>query len=114
MFLPESEYHELALLLVWYLLKKNGVRTIYLGANTPFSELETIIKHHNPDYIYTHTSSSSKNFNFENFISTLAKRFKNNCIVISGRLSESYTKKTPPNVVLKKSLSEVKEFINTI
>ncbi|MEO8111736.1 MAG: MerR family transcriptional regulator [Ginsengibacter sp.] len=114
LFLPTGEYHEIALLLVAYLLKKNGVKTIYLGAHTPFTELETIIEHHKPDYLYTHVTSSSKNFNFENFIATLGKKFKNCHAIISGRFTENFGKKIPSNVSFKKSLGEVKEFINTL
>ncbi len=114
LFLPEWEYHEIALLLVAYLLKKNGIRTIYLGAHTPFSELETIIEYHKPNYIYSHITSSSKNFNFENFISTLGKKFKNSKAIISGRFTENYVKKLPSNITFKKSLSEVKDFISSI
>ncbi len=111
LFLPTGEYHEIALLLVAYLLKRNGVKTIYLGAHTPFIELETIVQHHKPDYLYTHVTSSSKNFNFENFIVTLGKKFKNCQAIVSGRFTEGYTKKIPSNVSFKHSLAEVKEFI---
>ena len=114
LFLPSGEYHEIALLLVAYLLKKDGIMTIYLGAHTPFNELETIIEHHKPDYLYTHVSSSSKNFNFQDFVATLGKKFKNCQAIISGRFTENFDKKIPPNVNFKKSLGEVKEFINTL
>ncbi len=114
LFLPAGEYHEIALLLVAYLLKKNGIKTIYLGAHTPFTELETVIEHHKPNYIYTHITSSSKNFNFENFIATLGKKFKHCQAIVSGRFTENYEKKIPANVSFKKSLGEVKEFINSI
>lgn len=114
LFLPTGEYHELALLLVCYLLKKNGVKTIYLGAHTPLTELDTIISHHKPDYLYTHITSSSKNFSFEDFVTSLGKKFKNCHAVVSGRLTENFTEKLPSNVSFKKSLVEVKEFINTL
>lgn len=113
-FLPTGEYHEIALLLVAYLLKKKGVETIYLGAHTPFTELETIIQHHKPDYLYTHVTSSSKNFNFENFIVTLGKKFKNCHAIVSGRFTEGYRKKIPSNVSFKHSLADVKEFIASL
>src|SRR5665213_811477 len=43
LFLPESEYHELSLLFVYFLLKKKGINVIYLGANIPMDELKTIV-----------------------------------------------------------------------
>lgn len=114
LFLPTGEYHEIALLLVAYLLKKNGIKTIYLGAHTPFTELETIIEHHKPDFLYTHITSSSKNFHFDDFIATLGKKFKNYQAIVSGRFTENFDKKIPSNVNFKKSLGEVKEFISSL
>ncbi len=114
LFLPEGEYHELALLLVSYLLKKKGIQIFYLGAHTPFKELETVTSYKNPDYLYTHVTSASQNFNFEKFILTLGKKFGGYPTIISGRLTNSYLKKLPPNVSFKKSLSEVKEFIDNL
>lgn len=111
LFLPAGEYHEIALLLVAYLLKRKGVKVIYLGAHTPFTELETIVQHHQPNYVYTHITSSSKNFNFENFIATLGKKLKNCQAIVSGRFTEGYSKKIPSNVSFKHSFADVKEFI---
>ncbi|MEO6638634.1 MAG: MerR family transcriptional regulator [Ginsengibacter sp.] len=114
LFLPSGEYHEIALLLVAYLLKRKDVKVIYLGAHTPFNELEAVVQHHHPDYIYTHITSSSKNFNFENFVITLGKKFKNYPLIVSGRFTEGYKKKIPANVSFMHSLAEVKEFISGI
>ncbi len=114
LFLPEAEYHELSLLLVHYLLKKKGVDTVYLGAHTPFKELETITDLTRPDYLYTHISSASQNFNFEKFLLTLHKKFNNYVTVISGKVSNSYTRKLPPKIIFKHSLQEVKDFINSL
>ena len=114
LFLPEGEYHELALLLVSYLLKKKGIQTFYLGAHTPFSELENVTANKKPDYLYTHVTSASQNFNFEKFVLTLSKKLGNYPTIISGRLTNSYLKKLPPKTIFKKSLAEVKEFIDNL
>ncbi|HYE53807.1 MAG TPA: MerR family transcriptional regulator, partial [Chitinophagaceae bacterium] len=42
LFLPENEHHELGLLYINYLLKKRGVRTLYLGADVPAKDLEFV------------------------------------------------------------------------
>ena len=114
LFLPEGEYHELALLLVFYLLKKKGINTIYLGAHTPFKELETVTEHAKPDYLYTHITSASQNFNFEKFLSGLNKKFSNYTTVISGRVANSYLKKLPPKIKFSHSLADVKDFIDAL
>ncbi|MDQ6844443.1 MAG: MerR family transcriptional regulator [Bacteroidota bacterium] len=114
LFLPEGEYHELALLLVCYLLKKKGIRTIYLGAHTPFRELEAITEHKDISHLYTHVTSASQGFNFEKFLLTLSKNFNKYLTIISGRPTNSYTKKIPPKIIFKRSLSEVRDFIDSL
>ena len=114
LFLPEAEYHELSLLFVAFLLKKKGVPVVYLGANIPFEELATVVEVKKPDYLYTHLTTAGQSFNFEKFLSTLNKCFRNIPTIISGRLANARVKKIPQKIVFKKSLAEVKEFINSL
>ncbi|MEP7250762.1 MAG: MerR family transcriptional regulator [Ginsengibacter sp.] len=114
LFLPESEYHELSLLLVFYLMKKKSVNVIYLGAHTPFKELDNVILNKKPDYLYTHITSASQNFNFEKFLSQIHKQFGNYRFIVSGKFTTTYKKAIPPKIIFKKSLAEVKDFIDTL
>ncbi|TAD92436.1 MAG: MerR family transcriptional regulator [Bacteroidetes bacterium] len=114
MFLPEGEYHELGLLFVHYLLKTRGIKVLYLGANVPLKDLEYILNAKNPSYVYTHLTSVANNFNFEKFLFNVNARLGKHKLIVSGRLSQSYKKKVPETVLLKKSLSEVMEFIATV
>jgi MerR family transcriptional regulator, light-induced transcriptional regulator len=114
LFLPEGEYHELSLLFVAFLLKKKGVPFIYLGANIPFEELQSVTSVKKPDYLYTHLTTAGLSFNFDKFLSTLNKDFRKFPTIISGRLTSSYVKKIPQKIIFKKSLAEVKEFISTL
>ncbi len=114
LFLPEGEYHELSLLFVAFLLKKKGIPVIYLGANIPFDELKTVTAIKKPDYLYTHLTTAGQNFNFDNFLSTLHQNFRNIPTIISGRLANTYVKKIPQKIIFKRSLAEVKQFINNL
>ena len=111
LFLPEGEFHELSLLFVFYLLKKSGIETIYLGANIPLKEVKEIIALKKPDYLYSHITTAGSGFNFENFISTIKKEFNNYPVIISGSHATSFEKKIPPKVIFKRSFIEVVEFI---
>jgi MerR family transcriptional regulator, light-induced transcriptional regulator len=114
LFLPEGEYHELSILFVAFLLKKKGIPCIYLGASVPFKELKTVTLIKKPDYLYTHVTTAGQSFNVDKFLSILNKDFRDYPIIISGRFTDSYVKKIPPNITLKKSLSEVREFITSL
>lgn len=48
LFLPENEFHELALLYAHLLIRLTGQKVIYLGSNVPFESLKIAIKETNP------------------------------------------------------------------
>jgi MerR family transcriptional regulator, light-induced transcriptional regulator len=114
LFLPEGEYHELGLLFMSYMLKIRGVSAVYLGANVPLTDVEYVVKFKKPDYLYTHITAGGHNFNFEKFIHTINKKFAGCPIFISGQLSQSFEKKVPPSITLKKSFAEVMEFVSSL
>ena len=114
LFLPEGEFHELGLLFVQYLLRSRGLRVLYLGANVPLEDVEYVVKHKKPDFVYTHLTSVSSAFNFDKFIHQSLKRFSTVPLIVSGRLAASYEKKIPSQIHFKRSLQEVTEFITEL
>lgn len=112
LFLPEGEHHELGLLFIYYLLRSRGVKVLYLGANVPVSDVEYVIKVKNPDIAYTHLTSLANNFNFDKFLNNLSNKIKGVPIVISGQVTQQYRKSSPQGIHLKRSLSEVMEYIS--
>ncbi|HEY4290064.1 MAG TPA: MerR family transcriptional regulator [Puia sp.] len=110
LFLPEGEHHELGLLYVCYLLKTQGVRIIYLGADVPMKDVEFVCHHKAPDYVYTHLTGIAGNFNLEKFLLQATQRFTAP-LVISGELAGTYLRKIPENVDLRRSIPEVLKFI---
>lgn len=111
LFLPETEYHELSLLFMNYMLKNKGVTTIYLGASIPLKDVEYLANLKKPDYIYTHLTTVGPKFNFEKFIANLSKSFPKTPVIISGQLTTTYEKKILPPINFKKSYAEVMEFL---
>ena len=111
LFLPETEYHELSLLFMNYMLKNKGVSTIYLGSSIPLRDVEYLVKLKKPDYIYTHLTSVDPKFNFVRFEDNLSKNFPHTPVIISGLLTTTYEKKILPPINFKKSYAEVMEFL---
>lgn len=111
LFLPENEFHELGLLYVYYLLKNKGVRVLYLGANIPLPDLDFVVKAKKPDYLYTHLTAVANNFNIEKLMYNMYAKITYVPVIISGPVTVNYKKAVPPDFHLKKSLQEVKEFI---
>ena len=114
LFLPEGEHHELGLLYICYLLKSRGIKTLYLGADVPVSDLEFVCKFKKPDYLYTHLTSATGNFNLDKFLHQVQLRLEHFPLVISGQLTANYKKQLPQKVSFKTSLQEVIDYISVI
>lgn len=114
LFLPEGEYHELSLLFMHYLLKSRGISIIYLGCNIPLADVEYVVKLKKPDYLFTHLTIKGHKFNFEKFLDAIQKRANGVPVIISGQLTTTYEKKIHPQIHLKKSFSEVMEFVSAV
>ncbi len=114
LFLPEGEHHELGLLFMHYILKTRGLKVLYIGANAPISDIEYITKLKKPDFLYSHLTALGNNFNFEKFLAKINLRIQATPIVISGLLTQNYRKQLPANIYLKRSLSEVLEYVNSL
>jgi MerR family transcriptional regulator, light-induced transcriptional regulator len=111
LFLPEGEHHELGLLFVYYLLKSRGIGVIYVGANIPLNDVEYVVKLKKPNYLFTHLTSVSNNFQLDKFVANITRRFSSTPFILSGHLTHTYEKKIPAHINFKKSLQEVMEFI---
>jgi DNA-binding transcriptional MerR regulator len=111
MFLPEGEYHELGLLFMYFVFRSRGMQVFYLGANIPIRDVAFVAKIKSPDYLYTHLTAMGAHFNFDKFIHQVSHTFPQSSIIISGNLTRPYEKKVPQGISLKKSLSEMMEFV---
>lgn len=111
MFLPEGEHHEIGLLFVQYLLKARGVKVLYVGANTPLKDLDYVINLKKPDLLYCHLTSVANNFNFDKFLQKVNEKLGESTLLLSGILTHNYKKEVPKNVVFKKSLVDVLDYI---
>lgn len=114
LFLPEGEHHELGLLFLYYLLKNRGAETIYIGANIPLKDVDQVVRLKKPDIAFVHLTSVAPRFQFDRFIAAVHQLPGNMKTVISGYITQNYKKKLPSSVELKRSLSEMMEFILAI
>ena len=114
LFLPESEHHELGLLFVCYLLKLGGAKVHYLGANIPLKDAAFVIHNLEPDSIYIHLTSTSSKFKFDTFIQNLKIHSGRIPVIISGYIVQQYKKPVPSTFHLKKSLTQVIEYITSL
>ena len=114
LFLPESEYHELGLLFMSFLLKSRGINVIYLGCNVPLADVGYVVKLKKPDYLYCHITRPGLNFNFVKFLNNISKNIPETPCVISGQLTQQHENPNFPHIVFKKNLAQVMEFIGSL
>jgi len=107
MFLPEGEHHELGLLFSQYLFKSQGINILYLGADSPLSDVTFITKQKKPDFIFTHLISLPANFNFDKFLTGIANASNGVPVIISGRMEHQSKKNPHTNIFFKQSLGEI-------
>ncbi len=112
-YLPEGEYHEIGALFLYYILKKNKIPVIYLGANVPLDDVIYVSKESNPGYLCLHLTAAGKNFNIPAYINTLTDNLKSVKVLLSGR-AVSGLKINHPNVIIVKSFTEMKNLIEKI
>lgn len=114
LFLPEGEHHELGLLFLQYLLKKRKTRIIYLGANVPTLDVESVIETVKPEMAFIHLTGTCPNFSFDKLLQFLEQRTGGLKTIISGYPTHCCKKAVPPSVEFKRSFEEMMSFLETV
>lgn len=83
-FLREGEFHDLSILFYNYIAKKNGIKTLFLGQNLPYSDLEKVVNDYSADAIVTSFIAPEKEGQIKAYLSRLEKSFKSIEIFITG------------------------------
>lgn len=114
LFLPEGEHHEMGLLFVYYLLRKNGIPVIYLGANVPLKDIKYLLEIKTPAYLYLHLTSFPRQQNFQKFLASIAGYATRSKVLISGSTVEGYKKALPANISFLPTMNSVVTFLNSL
>ncbi|GAC1420029.1 MAG: hypothetical protein NVS1B13_19090 [Flavisolibacter sp.] len=95
---PEGEYHELPLLYINYLLKKNGWATLYLGLNLKASDMKVVCETRHINTIYMHILTNFTGMDTEDYLRQLCLTLPEINIFVSG---EGIQKIQSPNTQLR-------------
>lgn len=114
LFLPEHEYHEIALLYLHFLIRKKGHKVIYLGQNVPLINLKDIFEIHQIDYMVTSVASKQPGEAIEEILNELSTLYGDKQILIGGNCLSDKTITLPDNVKSFSSLGDFKDFLDKI
>lgn len=84
LFLPEGELHELGILFANFMIRSQGLRTIFFGQSVPLNALEEVYHQLNPKYLMTALTTAPESDKVQSYIDALGSKFKEVNILITG------------------------------
>lgn len=84
LFTPVGELHEIPLLFMQYMLKKNGVPQVYLGKNVSLDMLDLVCKQQPVNQLYFHVITNLTRCDIKEYVCRLSRLFPDKQIVFSG------------------------------
>jgi len=111
LFLPENEYHELALLYLHFLIRKQGHMVIYLGQNVPLLNLKNILDIHHVDYLLTSIASNLPEETISEMIQELGQLYSEKQILIGGKCLHETSVTLPANFTSFSTLKDFSDFL---
>lgn len=110
LFSPKGEFHELPLLFLNYLLRKNGWSTIYLGANVSKEVLKAFTDKDKLRYLFFHLITNFTGWDANDYFEDLSRSFAGKTIIASGNVTQQ-VQRNFTNVKLLRSDKEIYAFI---
>lgn len=88
LYLPQGEIHDISLLLVHYMAKMRGKRSIFLGQSVPFEDLLQIVKKFPKVTFVSYSTTSPSTKNVQQYLDRIDREFRQyNCTFhIAGRI----------------------------
>jgi DNA-binding transcriptional MerR regulator len=114
LFLPENEYHEVALLYLHFLIRKEGHKVIYLGQNVPLINLKDIFEIHHVDFLLTSIASKLSSEMISEIFQELWQLCKDKKILIGGHCIQNTTVIQPKNIRSFNKLEEFSDFLKKV
>ena len=108
---PEGEFHELPLLFINYLLRKNSWSVIYLGTGISRKDVQQINLLQHIKYIYLHLITNFTGLEADDYFEHICKTFADKKIVASGE-GIKHVQRNFTNLTLLRTNKEIYDFIN--
>lgn len=111
LFLPEHELHEIGLLFVYYILKKDGLRVLYLGQMVPYNDLKSIGESHSPEFFITSIITERQPKELQSYINALSRDFPSSSIIATGAGISGKALSFPSNFHIAGNVLKVRDFV---
>lgn len=114
LFLPENEYHEIALLFAYYVIKQHGHKVLYLGQSLSLAYVKEVIDSYHPDYIFSILTNSLNDSDLENSVHSFANYFPNQKILLAGSAIREHKNIEFENIINLHDVAELLSFLNQL
>lgn len=114
LFLPDGEFHEVALLFAYYLIKSHGHEVLYLGQSLSINYVKDVLKAYQPDYIFSVLTNSMNNEDAESVVKLFSTSFPNNKVILAGGCIHEKHLNSQENISLHKGIPDLLSFLNEI
>jgi len=89
LFTPEYERHELPLLMMQYILKKNNISCVLFGQHVSLDMLDEYCKVNAVTHLYAHIITYLQRYDIGEYVAALSLKFPDKRIVLSGNIVQS-------------------------
>lgn len=108
-FSPTGEFHEIPLLFVHYLFKKNKRRICYLGPNISMEDLQYCIRKQPITHLYFHMITNFTGKTCDEMVNELSHQFPHLTLIASGPMVHKLNCKNP-NLICLHSMEQFLQF----
>ncbi len=110
LFLPENEYHEIALLFAYYVIKQHGHKVLYLGQSLSLAYVNEVIGSYRPDFIFSILTNSINNSDLHHSVQSFLDYFPNQTILLAGSAMKEFKIKETDNLVNLQDVADLYRF----
>lgn len=114
LFLNEDEYHDIGLLMAYFLIAQAGHLVYYLGANVPLQSLENAVKEINPNMLLYFLVRNNEPQEDLKLIKYFNRKFNSKKIIMVADSNRIQMVKNTANFTRISTLNELTNFINNV
>lgn len=112
LFTPTGEHHELPLLFIHYLLRKNGWPTLYLGPNRKINDLPQMLTSR-ATHLFFHLITNLTGFSADEYLEDICKAYRDKTIVATGS-GIQHAQRNFVNLKLLRSDEAIRQFMKQL
>ncbi len=114
LFLPDEELHELGLLFYYYVAKKSGYHTFYMGQRVPYQDVHWFCQNHKPVAMITAITTSPAPSFVQDYLQRLCSENPAVTVLATGHILRQMALKIPSNLHIFDNALQLKPLLAAI